>query len=118
MMPKKVSGTFLSVMRTVTQLLSNSLYGLYTLHQTSGWEGYEFVDDFSVQISENEKTYPFIINNAIFTAKIEIVKKMLKAAISFLLPEWDLKSATLYRGMDKPELRLSHPNHNRYFLYQ
>ena len=25
MMPKKVSGTFLSVMRTVTQLLSNSL---------------------------------------------------------------------------------------------
>jgi len=50
-------------------------YGLYTLHQTSGWEGYEFVDDFSVQISENEKTYPFIINNAIFTAKIEIVKK-------------------------------------------
>ena len=50
-------------------------YGLYTIHQTSGWEGYEFIDDFSVQISENGKTYPFVINNAIFTSKIEIVKK-------------------------------------------
>ena len=50
-------------------------FGTYRVSQSTGWEGYEFVEDFSVQITEGGKTYPFIINNAIFSGKIEIVKK-------------------------------------------
>lgn len=35
-------------------------YGIYTVHQTSGWEGREMMDDFDVFISQNAQTYyPF-----------------------------------------------------------
>lgn len=50
-------------------------YGTYTVHQTVGWENTEYVDDFDVIVSENGKTYPYIINDAVITANIRIVKK-------------------------------------------
>ena len=50
-------------------------YGRYTVHQTKGWDGREKVTDFQVFISEDGKTYPFIINNRIFEAYIEVVKR-------------------------------------------
>ena len=50
-------------------------YGLYTVHQTKGWDGKEKVADFQVFISEDGHTYPFIINNRVFEALIQIVKK-------------------------------------------
>jgi len=50
-------------------------YGMYTVHQTEGWEGKEKIPDFQVFISEDGKTYSFIINNRVFEALIQIVKK-------------------------------------------
>lgn len=50
-------------------------YGTYTFHQTSGWEGTEFIKDFDVFISENGKTYKLLINNAPFESYIKIIKK-------------------------------------------
>lgn len=38
-------------------------YGIYTVHQTSGWEGREMMDDFDVFISQNAQTYRYLINN-------------------------------------------------------
>ena len=34
-------------------------YGIYTVHQTSGWEGREMMDDFDVFISQNAQTYRY-----------------------------------------------------------
>ena len=50
-------------------------YGTYTVHQTTGWKNTEFVEDFDVIVDENGKTYPYILNNAVITANIRIVKK-------------------------------------------
>lgn len=50
-------------------------YGVYTVHQTKGWEGREFIDDFDVFIQENGETYRYIINNRDFESHIKIVKK-------------------------------------------
>lgn len=50
-------------------------YGMYTVHQTKGWEGKEKVSDFQVFLSEDGHTYPFIINNRVFEALIQIIKK-------------------------------------------
>lgn len=41
-------------------------YGVYTVHQTSGWEGRELMDDFDVFIAQNGQTYRYLINNANF----------------------------------------------------
>ncbi len=49
-------------------------YGIYTVHQTVGWEGTEFIADFDVNISENGQTYRYLINNAEFESYIKIVK--------------------------------------------
>lgn len=49
-------------------------YGLYTVHQTAGNPDTEFMKDFTVFISENGKTYRFLINNAPYTAYIKVVK--------------------------------------------
>ena len=49
-------------------------YGVYTVHQTKGWEGTEFIADFDVNISENGQTYRYLINNAKFESYIKIVK--------------------------------------------
>lgn len=49
-------------------------YGIYTVHQTVGWEGTEFIADFDVNISENGQTYRYLINNAEFKSYIKVVK--------------------------------------------
>ena len=50
-------------------------YGIYTVHQTSGWDGRELMKDFDVFISADGQTYRFLINNANFESYIKIVKK-------------------------------------------
>lgn len=49
-------------------------YGTYTVHQTKGWNGTEFIADFDVFISENNKTYKYLINNASLESYVKIVK--------------------------------------------
>ena len=50
-------------------------YGIYTVRQTSGWEGRELMKDFDVFISKDGQTYRYLINNANFESYIKIVKK-------------------------------------------
>lgn len=50
-------------------------YGIYTVHQTSGWEGRELMKDFDVFINGDGQTYRYLINNANFKSYIKIVKK-------------------------------------------
>lgn len=49
-------------------------YGTYTVHQTKGWNGTESIADFDVFISENNKTYKYLINNASLESYVKIVK--------------------------------------------
>lgn len=49
-------------------------YGVYTVHQTKGWEGTEFMEDFDVNISADGQTYRYIINNEKFESYIKIIK--------------------------------------------
>ncbi len=49
-------------------------YGIYTIHQTKGWDGREHIADFDVYINENGKVYKYIINNSEFASYIKIVK--------------------------------------------
>ena len=49
-------------------------YGVYTVHQTVGWDGTEFIADFDVNISENGQTYRYLINNAGFESYVKVVK--------------------------------------------
>lgn len=49
-------------------------YGTYTVYQTKGWNGTEFIADFDVFISENNKTYKYLINNASLESYVKIVK--------------------------------------------
>ena len=49
-------------------------YGVYTVHQTKGWEGRELMKDFDVFISQDGQTYRYLINNANFESYIKIVK--------------------------------------------
>ena len=49
-------------------------YGTYTVHQTKGWDGTEFLKDFDVFINENDKTYKYLINNAGLESYVKIVK--------------------------------------------
>ena len=41
-------------------------YGVYTVHQTKGWEGREKIKDFDVFIDTDMKEYKFLINNSNF----------------------------------------------------
>ena len=50
-------------------------YGCYVVHQVSGQEGHALVPDFTVLISEHEKTYSFILNNRILTSNVRIEKR-------------------------------------------
>lgn len=50
-------------------------YGIYTVHQVSGWEGSELMSDFDVFISQDGATYRYLINNAPFNSFIKIVKQ-------------------------------------------
>ena len=49
-------------------------YGVYTVHQTKGWEGTEFMSDFDVNISDNGQTYRYLINNSEFKSYVKVVK--------------------------------------------
>lgn len=49
-------------------------YGIYTVHQTAGWEGCEFIKDFDVFIAKDGQTYRYLINNAPFESYIKVVK--------------------------------------------
>lgn len=49
-------------------------YGIYTVHQTKGWEGRELMKDFDVFISKNAQTYRYLINNANFESYVKVVK--------------------------------------------
>ena len=49
-------------------------YGIYTVHQTKGWDGRELLADFDVYISEDGQTYRYLANNANFKSFIKITK--------------------------------------------
>lgn len=49
-------------------------YGVYTVYQTSGWEGRELMKDFDVFIAQDEATYRYLMNNANFESYIKVVK--------------------------------------------
>lgn len=49
-------------------------YGVYTVHQTKGWDGREKIKDFDVYINSDGKTYKFLISNANFESFIKVVK--------------------------------------------
>ena len=49
-------------------------YGIYTVHQVSGWEGRELMPDFDVFISKDGETYHYLINNANFESFIKVIK--------------------------------------------
>ena len=49
-------------------------YGIYTVHQTKGWEGRELIPDFDVYIAKDGQVYRYLINNAAFRSYIKIVK--------------------------------------------
>ncbi len=49
-------------------------YGTYTVHQTKGWNGTEFIADFDVFVNDNGKTYKYLINNASLESYVKIIK--------------------------------------------
>lgn len=50
-------------------------YGTYVVHQTVGADNTEKCPDFYVNVTENGKTYQYLLNNPEFTAYLKIVKK-------------------------------------------
>ena len=52
----------------------NLPYGVYTVHQVSGWEGRELMSDFDVFIAKDGETYRYLINNANFESFIKVIK--------------------------------------------
>lgn len=49
-------------------------YGVYTVHQTKGWEGREKIKDFDVFIDTDMKEYKFLINNSNFESYLKVAK--------------------------------------------
>ena len=49
-------------------------YGVYTVHQTKGWDDREKITDFDVFINTDGKTYKFLINNKNFESYLKVVK--------------------------------------------
>lgn len=49
-------------------------YGIYTVHQVSGWEGRELLPDFDVYIAKDGEVYRYLANNANFESFIKIIK--------------------------------------------
>lgn len=54
---------------------NNLPYGTYTVRQTKGKEGYSFVNDFTVSVRANGRTYSYILENLNYTAQLQILKK-------------------------------------------
>lgn len=50
-------------------------YGTYTVHQTKGAEGREFISDFDIVINTDGQTYRYLINNANFESYVKVIKK-------------------------------------------
>lgn len=50
-------------------------YGTYTVHQTKGAKGREFISDFDVVINSDGQTYRYLINNANFESYVKVIKK-------------------------------------------
>lgn len=57
-------------------------YGVYTVHQTKGWEGRELLPDFDVFVSEDNQTYRYLINNSNFESYIKIIKTDAESGLS------------------------------------
>lgn len=80
----KVSGSYAEAKETERDILTcdengfaqtkDLPYGVYVVHQVSGWDGRELMDDFEVYISQDGATYRYIINNRNFESYIHIVK--------------------------------------------
>ncbi len=49
-------------------------YGTYIVHQTKTVNDAEYAADFEVQVTENEKTYEYVINNAPYQAFVKVTK--------------------------------------------
>ncbi len=52
-------------------------YGVYTVHQVSGWDGRDLVSDFTVYVEKDSKDrdpYWYILNNGYYEGYIKIVK--------------------------------------------
>ena len=49
-------------------------YGIYTVHQTKGWDGRELLADFDVYIAKDGQTYRYLANNRNFESYIKIGK--------------------------------------------
>lgn len=49
-------------------------YGIYTVHQVSGWDGRELLADFDVYIAKDGQVYRYLANNANFESYIKIIK--------------------------------------------
>lgn len=49
-------------------------YGVYTVHQVSGWDGRELMEDFDVFVSQDGNTYRYLINNRNFESFIRVAK--------------------------------------------
>ena len=82
----KKSGTYKDAKETERALLTTDEYGfaetlnylpygVYVVKQIKGQDGTALMPAFDVNINENNKTYRYLINNAVFKAEIEIVKK-------------------------------------------
>ena len=81
----KAAGSFDAAKETERDILTcdengfaqtkNMPYGIYTVRQTSGWEGRELMKPFDVFISKDGQTYRYLINNANFESYIKVVKK-------------------------------------------
>lgn len=57
-------------------------YGLYTIHQISGWDGREFIRDFDVFVEEDGRTYHYLMNNHEFEAFIKVIKTDAESGLS------------------------------------
>ena len=49
-------------------------YGIYTVHQVSGWDGRELLADFDVYIAKDGQVYRYLANNANFESFIKVIK--------------------------------------------
>ena len=82
---RKAAGSFVAAKETERDILTcdengfaqikDMPYGIYTVRQTSGWEGRELMKPFDVFISKDGQTYRYLINNANFESYIKVVKK-------------------------------------------
>lgn len=99
-------------------------YGIYTVHQTSGWDGRELMKDFDVYISSNGETYRYLINNANFRSFIKVVKKDAEtdktipmSGIGFQLYDADMNLITMtYTYPQVTEIDTFYTNNEGYLI--